>query len=84
MVEEWTNALPLEVLYESLQEAHSQGRSNDCEASPYRKWKIWGIVMNAVVSLFERCSITRETIFKISLYITTADAPACENWSCIT
>ena len=38
MVEEWANALPLEVLQESLQEAHSQGLSNACEASPYRKW----------------------------------------------
>ena len=38
MVEEWANALPLEVLHESLQEAHSQGLSNACEASPYRKW----------------------------------------------
>ena len=38
MVEEWANALSLEVLYESLQEAHSQGLSNACEAGPYRKW----------------------------------------------
>ena len=38
MVGEWANALSLEVLHESLQEAHSQGLSNACEASPYRKW----------------------------------------------
>ena len=38
MEEEWTNALPLEVLHKSLQEAHSQGLTNACEASPYRKW----------------------------------------------
>ena len=38
MVEEWANALPLEMLHESLQEARSQGLSNACEASPYRKW----------------------------------------------
>ena len=38
MVEEWANALPLEILHDSLQEAHSQGLSNACEASPYRKW----------------------------------------------
>ncbi len=38
MVEEWANALPLEVLHESLQEAHTQGLSNACEASQYRKW----------------------------------------------
>ena len=38
IVEEWANALPLEMLHESLQEAHSQGLSNACEASPYRKW----------------------------------------------
>ena len=38
MVGEWANALSLELLHESLQEAHSQGLSNACEASPYRKW----------------------------------------------
>ena len=38
MVEEWANALPLEMLHESLQDAHSQGLSNACEARPYRKW----------------------------------------------
>ena len=37
-MEEWSNALPLEVLRESLEEAHSQGLSNACEISRYRKW----------------------------------------------
>ena len=38
LMEEWSNALPLEVLRESLEESHSQGSSNACETSPYRKW----------------------------------------------
>ena len=37
MVEEWANALPLEMLHESLQEAHAQGLSSACEARPYHK-----------------------------------------------